>query len=217
MLETITIEPKKTADSCIIWLHGLGADGHDFENIVPDLGLPENHRIRFIFPHAPYRSITINQSMEMRGWYDIYALDSLQQEDDAGIQASCDALTELIRHQGLSNDRIVLAGFSQGGAIALLQGLVASDPFAGIIGLSTYLPYIRNLKRRPPVQHETLPILLCHGNYDDVIPIRIGIETRDYIAASNQRTEWKAYAMGHQVCSDEIHYIGQWLTRCLLT
>jgi len=214
MLETIVIEPKKSVDGCVIWLHGLGADGHDFESVVPALGLPDNHGIRFVFPHAPYRPITLNQHQKMRGWYDIYTLNNLEQEDEAGIQASCDALHTLIQQQDLENNRIVLAGFSQGGAIALLHGMRASDPFAGILGLSTYLPFLRHTNKRPTmVAHNASSILLCHGTHDDIIPLRLGEATRDYVMTQNQQTNWETYPMGHQVCQNEINDIGKWLTQ----
>ena len=216
MLETITIEPKKTVDSCVIWLHGLGADGHDFEGIVPNLGLPDSHGIRFVFPHAPYRPITINMHMEMRAWYDIYTLDSLDNEDSTGIQQSCEQVNALIKQQNIKPERIVLAGFSQGGAIALYLGMTTTEPHAGIIALSTYLPFLHTPEKRPAIKHTALPILQCHGNYDDVIPARVGKETHDYLKTENTKSEWQEYNMGHQVCSEEIKTIGEWLTERLL-
>lgn len=215
MLKTVTIEPKKGADSCVIWLHGLGADGHDFEGIVPNLGLPEGHSIRFIFPHAPYRPITINMHMEMRAWYDIFTLDSLDHEDEVGIQDSCREIETIIQQQNTNPRRVVLAGFSQGGAIALHMGTHSEKPYAGIIALSTYLPFLRTPNKRPTIKHKTLPILQCHGNYDDVIPAHVGKETFDYLRTGNNMVEWKEYIMGHQVSVDEIIDIGKWLTRLL--
>lgn len=215
MLESIIIEPKKTATHCVIWLHGLGADGHDFENVVPELGLPEKHSIRFVFPHAPYRPVTINMHTEMRAWYDITTLDSLDQEDEAGIQQTCSDIDALIQQQNINPQHIVLAGFSQGGAIALLLGITSDHAYAGVIALSTYLPFLHTPNKRPLIKHATLPILQCHGNFDDVIPVRIGKETYEYLITKNTAIEWKEYNMGHQVCSDEIDAIGKWLTQRL--
>lgn len=216
MLEAIVIEPKTTVDSCVIWLHGLGADGHDFEDIVPILDLPETHGIRFIFPHAPIRPVTINMHMKMRAWYDIYTLDNLDLEDANGIQQSCEQIENLIQQQNVNQERIVLAGFSQGGAIALYMGLTSVKPYAGIIALSTYLPFLHIPEKRPNLKHQSLPILQCHGNYDDVIPSRLGKETNEYLKKQSDAIEWKEYSMGHQVCSEEINAIGDWLKQRLL-
>jgi len=213
-LEIITHEPKQNADACVIWLHGLGADGHDFENILPELGLPESHRIRFIFPHAPVRSITINNNMRMRGWYDIYSLNKLEKEDETGIQQSSTQIENLVQQQidqGIVSDRIVIAGFSQGGAIALHFGLNYPKKLAGVIGLSTYLPFMINGKQAAENSDTTLPILLCHGEYDDILPIQLGKMTLSYLTEKGYSPQWQAYPMAHQVCMDEIKLIGGWL------
>ena len=218
-LECIITEPKQTADSCVIWLHGLGADGHDFEGILPELGLPETHRIRFIFPHAPMRPITINHHMVMRGWYDIYSLDSIEQEDEKGIEDSRLQVEQLLQgqiDQGVPSNRIVLAGFSQGGAIAMHLGLSYPNALAGVIGLSTYLPFIRNEKLKLQTTQENTPILMCHGNYDDIVPKQLGKATFDYLQAKGFSPQWHEYPMGHQVCNEEIQLIGDWLAKLLL-
>ncbi len=218
-LETITKNPKQAADSCVIWLHGLGADGHDFEGIVAELGLPDSHTIRFIFPHAPMRPITINHHMVMRGWYDIYSLDNLEREDEKGIEDSRSHIEQLLQEQidrGIPSNRIVLAGFSQGGAIALYLGLTYLQPIAGIIGLSTYLPFTRNEKRKLQITQKNIPILMCHGSYDDVVPTHLGKETNAYLKANGLTPQWHTYPMGHQVCNEEIQLIGNWLTKNLL-
>lgn len=216
MLEAIVIEPKKKAENCVIWMHGLGADGHDFEGIIPELRLPETHNIRFVFPHAPIRPVTINMHMQMRAWYDIYTLDNLDLEDESGIKKSCELIDELVQQQAINKQRIVLAGFSQGGAIALYMGLNSVDSYAGIIALSAYLPFLHSSEKRPTTQNASLPILQCHGNYDDIIPARLGKETNNYLKKQSNTVQWNEYAMGHQVCTDEIIAIGDWLKEQLL-
>lgn len=213
-LEIITHEPTQTADACVIWLHGLGADGHDFENILPELGLPESHRIRFIFPHAPMRSITINNNMRVRGWYDIYSLNKLEKEDKEGIEQSRLQVENLVQQQidqGIATERIVIAGFSQGGAIALHFGLNYSDKLAGIIGLSTYLPFMENGQQATKTSHKNRAILLCHGEYDDILPIQLGEMTLNYLNKKGFTPQWHTYPMTHQVCMEEIKLIGKWL------
>lgn len=219
LLESIIKEPKQPANSCVIWLHGLGADGHDFEGILPELGLPETHGIRFIFPHAPMRPITINQHEIMRGWYDIYDLGSLDREDTKGIEDSRSRIEQLLQEQirqGIPSNRIVLAGFSQGGVIAMYLGLTYSQPICGIIGLSTYLPFMRNEKRELQITHKNIPIVMCHGDYDDIIPAQVGKKTFDYLRTKGCSPQWHTYPMGHQVCAEEIQLIGEWLTKILL-
>jgi len=216
MLETITIEPKKNAESCVIWLHGLGADGHDFTPILPKLGLPKDHRIRFIFPHAPYRPITINGQKEMRAWYDIFDLERLEHEDEPGIQQTYHDIHTIIQQQNISSERIVIAGFSQGGAMALFIGTKALQHYAGIIALSTYLPFLRAANKRPTLQNPNLAILQCHGIYDPIIPLSVGKAAYEYLKTKIDAIEWKEYQMGHQVCEDEIQYIGKWLVKKLL-
>jgi len=215
-LECIIKEPSQTADSCVIWLHGLGADGHDFEGILPELGLPKTHRIRFVFPHAPMRPITINQHMVMRGWYDIYSLSSLEQEDEKGIEDSRSRVEQLLQgqiDQGIPNNRIVLAGFSQGGAIAMHVGLSYPKPIAGILGLSTYLPFIRHSNLKLQTIQKKTPVLMCHGNYDDIVPKQLGEATFNYLQEKGFSPQWHEYPMGHQVCNEEITLVGQWLTQ----
>lgn len=217
-LEYILKEPTKPADSCVIWLHGLGADGHDFEGILPELGLPESHAIRFIFPHAPMRPITINQHMMMRGWFDIHSLNSLEQIDEEGIETSRQQIEQLIQTQldkGIPSNRIVLAGFSQGGTIALYLGMSYTQPIAGIVALSTYLPFVTNENHKLNVIHNETPVLMCHGEYDDIIPASLGKETFLYVKKKGFSPMWHEYPMGHQVCSEEIRLIGNWLTQVL--
>jgi len=215
-LNAVTFNPSQRAPSrCVIWLHGLGADGHDFENIIPELGLPPDHDVRFVFPHAPYRPITINQNRIMRGWYDIYALGDLTQEDETGIETSCQALEQLIAQQNIPLHRIILAGFSQGGAIALLHAIRHPHLFGGVLGLSTYLPFLFNEKKRPQVTQTSLPILLCHGEFDDLLPVSLAEASYQYLKSRNSHTQFKRYPIAHQLYETEIHDIGSWLIKQL--
>lgn len=209
-LETIVIEPQNLpADAAVIWLHGLGADGHDFEPIVPELGLSENHAIRFVFPHAPIQSVTINGGMEMRSWYDIRSLDLLGDFDTIGVAKSAQRVAELIEQQialGILPNRIVLAGFSQGGLIALHSGLSYPKPLAGIMALSTYCPMSESFQSYPE-----MPILMMHGQQDPVIPLQVAERSKKALLQSGYLVEWQSYAMQHQVIPNQIDRIGQWL------
>src|SRR4051812_30127782 len=172
-METIEIETGARPYAAVIWLHGLGADGHDFEPIVPELRLPAALQLRFIFPHAPVRPVTINQRMRMRAWYDIFQLGP-GREDEAGIGESASAVQQLMHEQikqGINSRRIVLAGFSQGGAIALHTALRYSSPLAGVLALSTYLPLAASLQGEMREENRKVPIFMAHGSYDDVIPL----------------------------------------------
>lgn len=212
--EKIIIEPESKATACVIWLHGLGANGHDFVDIIPELKLPRILKIRFIFPHAPVRPVTINANMPMRAWYDIYTLSNLDHEDKAGILKSTAAIETLIQdelNKGLVSQQIILAGFSQGGAIALYAGLRYSKPLAGILVLSAYLPLASSLAKEAHTANKTTPIFMGYGEYDDVLPIRLGETTRDFLHQLNYSVEWHNYPMGHQVCQQEIADIAKWL------
>jgi phospholipase/carboxylesterase len=205
------------ATGAVIWLHGLGADGYDFVPIVPELRLPEDCAPRFIFPHAPVRPVTINNGMRMRAWYDILGFSQGAAEDAAGIQASASIADRYIareREAGIPASRIVLAGFSQGGAIALYAGLRQAEPLAGILALSTYLP-LRATLQEAPGGCRGVPILMCHGRSDPVLPMALGETSRDLLAAHGCRVEWKEYPMQHQVCAAEIADISSWLARVL--
>lgn len=201
----------------VIWLHGLGADGHDFVPIVPELRLPEDCVPRFVFPHAPVRAVTINNGMRMRAWYDILGFSQSAAEDAAGIQASSALADRYIRQEreaGIPANRIVLAGFSQGGAIALHAGLRQSDALAGVLALSTYLPLRATLPGAPESARDT-PILMCHGRFDPILPIVMGELSRDLLMRCGYRVEWRDYPMQHQVCAEEIADIAAWLVRVL--
>lgn len=213
-LETLELTTSATPDASVIWLHGLGADGHDFEAIVPELHLPANLGIRFIFPHAPYRPITINNGYVMRGWYDIASLQINQQEDETGIFESSALLKELIEteiQRGIPSQRIILAGFSQGGAIALNTGLKFEQPLAGIMALSCYLPLADQLSTSLSEANKNIAIFMGHGLQDEIINFNTGVASRIQLQNMNIAVQWHDYVMGHSVCPDEIAHIRDWL------
>lgn len=211
-------EPPVTADACIIWLHGLGADGTDFIGIIDQLGLPPKHTVRFIFPNAPFIHVTVNQGMKMRGWYDIYDLNLLRKEDEEGVKNSQEYITKLMQSQieeGIPSNRIILAGFSQGGAISLYTGLRAQHPIAGIVALSCYLPLADTFMRGIyPGNHNT-PIFMAHGMFDPVVPFHAGKSTWQYLVDQDYKISWNTYPMAHTVTADEIYDIGKFICGCL--
>ena len=217
LLETIEIETGDRPDAAVIWLHGLGADGHDFEPVVPELRLPQRLSLRFVFPHAPVRPVTLNQGMRMRAWYDILQLGG-GAEDDPGIRASQKSVEDLIAREGsrgIAPGRIVLAGFSQGGAIALQTALRSSERLAGTLALSTYLPLAATLAAERSPANRDLPIFMAHGSQDPMIPVDRARASRDALAALGYAVEWREYPMPHSVCLEEISDIAAWLTRVL--
>jgi phospholipase/carboxylesterase len=200
-------------DAAVIWLHGLGADGRDFLPIVPELHLPPASAPRFVFPHAPVRAVTINSGMRMRAWYDILGLAAGAVEDEAGIRASAALVEQYVgreREAGIAAHRIVLAGFSQGGAIALHAGLRHEAALAGVLALSTYLPLQQKLTEAASAS-QGLAILMCHGRHDPIVPIDLAERSRDVLRASGYSVAWKEYPMQHQVCGEEIADIAAWL------
>jgi phospholipase/carboxylesterase len=212
-LPAVEIATGDNPDFAIIWLHGLGADGHDFEPIVPELQLG-GLAIRFVFPHAPTQPVTLNGGMAMRSWYDIYSLESTTREDERGIEAMKPAVEALIRREGergVACERIVLAGFSQGGAMALHVGLRYREQLAGIIGLSTYLPVRMRLKTERNQANADTPIFMAHGNHDPVLGFSFGVASRDLLVSLGHRVEWHEYPMPHAVCPQEIDDLRQWL------
>jgi len=201
----------------VIWLHGLGADGRDFEPIVPELGLPASKPVRFIFPNAPQRPVTINMGMRMRAWYDILQLGG-GAEDEAGIRSSQGSVDELIAREakrGIPHNKIVLAGFSQGGAIVLQTALRHPERLAGVMALSTYLPLAMKLKDEREAKNNALPIFMAHGQYDNMIPIDRALRSRDALLALGYPLEWRDYPMPHSVCPEEIADIAAFLLRIL--
>ncbi len=215
--QPVEIETGAGPDACVIWLHGLGADGHDFEPVVPELRLPARLRVRFVFPHAPVRRVTINMGMQMRAWYDILELGG-GSEDEAGIRASQKLLEGLLEREtsrGIVPRRIVVAGFSQGGAIALQTGLRYPVPLAGILALSTYLPLAGTVAAERSAANRKVPILQAHGRFDDLIPLQRAVRTRDALLGMDYPLEWHEYPMAHAVCAEEIADIAAWLPAVL--
>ena len=210
--DAVVVEPGAKADAAVIWLHGLGADGHDFVPIVPELGLPADLAVRFVFPHAPVRPVSINNGMRMRAWYDI--TQNMRQQDLAGIRESEQIALGFIKAEvdaGVPADRIVLAGFSQGGAITLHTGLRYPQPLAGLLALSTYVPLPEHFAAEARPDRKDTPILMCHGQHDGMLPLQLGAWSRDVLKESGFDVTWKEYPMQHQVCAEEIADIGAWL------
>ena len=216
LLETLEIETGPSPRAAVIWLHGLGADGHDFEPIVPELGLPAAAPgVRFIFPHAPHQAVSINGGAVMRAWYDVTG-DGRQ--DAAGVRASqvrVEALIARERSRGVAARSIVLAGFSQGGALALQTGLRHPERLAGILALSSYLPLPDTLAQEASEANRDVPIFMAHGTQDPLIPLSWAERSRDHLAALGYTVEWREYPMPHSVCAEEITDIGRWLRTVL--
>ena len=218
MLEAVEIETGRNPTGTVIWLHGLGADGHDFAPIVPQLVAPEERSLRFVFPHAPVRPVTINGGMSMRAWYDILGFGRGVPQDEVGIRAADAEVGALIRREnqrGIPSSHIVLGGFSQGGAISLFSGPRYPEKLAGIMGLSCYL-LLEDLlpAERTRVNYQT-PIFLAHGNQDPVVEVRRGTEARQLLEAGGYPVEWHAYPMPHSVSPQEIVDIAAWLRKVL--
>ena len=218
VLAAVEVEtgPKPTAS--VIWLHGLGADGHDFEPAVPELVRPGGRPLRFVFPHAPVRPVTLNGGLPMRAWYDIIRLNRQAAEDEAGVRSSDAALRALIGREndrGVPSERIVLAGFSQGGAMALYCGIRMPDKLAGLIGLSCYLPIAATFAAERQAANQTTPIFMAHGSLDAVVEPQLGDTTRALLLASGYSVEWHSYPMGHSVCAEELAAIAAFLQRVL--
>lgn len=214
----VVIEPPEAADASVIWLHGLGADGHDFEPIVPHLGVHNTRHIRFVFPHAPQIPVTINGGYVMRAWYDIVDVDLRRRADEKGVRGSEQILRDYVTQelaQGIGPNRIVIAGFSQGGAIALHTGLRYPKPLAGILALSTYLPLPQAADAERHPSNASIPIFLAHGRQDPVIPFQAGENSRTQLQALGYGVEWHSYPMPHAVCPEEIIDIAVWLSAVL--
>jgi phospholipase/carboxylesterase len=216
--QTVEIEPTRKARGSVIWLHGLGADGHDFEPIVPELRLPPETSLRFVFPHAPVRPVTLNGGMKMRAWYDIFSLDRSGRQDEQGIRDSATSLVELIereRDRGIANDRLVVAGFSQGGAIAMHAAVRFASKLAGLMSLSSWLPlgdaFASEVIDNPGSQPRDLPVFMAHGTFDPVLPIALGRESNAALRSAGYAVEWHEYPMAHAVCAEEIRDIRNWL------
>ena len=216
----ITLTPEVPAVASVILLHGLGADGHDFVPIVGELGLPDSLPVRFVFPHAPMRAVTVNNGFVMRAWYDIKSFTPAGRADVAGTTESARRVAGYLdreRQLGVAPARIVLAGFSQGGAVALYTGLRFPQRLAGIIAMSCYLPFPETLAAEGSAANSDVPILLCHGRSDPVVPIAMGLEARRDLAAHGYAPEWHDYPMQHSVCMEEIADVARWLQQRLTT
>lgn len=215
MLDVITINYFPQATACVIWLHGLGADGHDFEPVIQALNLPY---IQFILPHAPYRKVTLNNGYEMRAWYDLYGLSKDSKQDDVGIresQAEIEAIIQQKIREGIPANRIAIAGFSQGAAIALHTALRHSQKLAGVLALSTYLPISSSLANEKSAANQGVLIFMAHGKFDDVITIQTSERSRDLMQTEHYQVEWHEYPMAHSVNPQEIEDIRTFLTRIL--
>ena len=209
-MDAVEIETGPDPRAAVIWLHGLGADGHDFEPIVPELELEQ--AVRFVFPHAPVRPVTINNGMRMRAWYDIFQFGG-GPEDEAGIRASQKMVEALIAAE--QGKKIVLAGFSQGGAIVLQTALRHAEALAGVLALSTYLPLAPTLAAEAASANRKVPIFMAHGQYDDIIPLGRAEASRDGLQKLGYAVEWHAYPMPHSVCAPEIADISRFLNKVL--
>jgi len=214
-LPSIEIETAPNPRHAVIWLHGLGADGRDFEPIVPELVDASWPPVRFVFPNAPVRPITINGGMAMRAWYDISGLEIAQRQDEAGIRESIRLLGELIEHEvarGVPSANILVAGFSQGGAIVISGGVRYASRLGGIIALSTYLPMADKTDAEASSANRDVPIFMAHGMLDPTISHALGEMSRDYLAQRGYNIDWHAYPMAHQVCAEEIADLKRWMT-----
>jgi len=210
----ITLTPQAPPVATVLLLHGLGADGSDFVPIVGELGLPDTLPVRFVFPHAPLRPVTLNNGYVMRAWYDIKSFTPAGRADVAGTTESAQRIAACIereRERGVPSTRVVLSGFSQGGAVALFAGLRYPERLAGILAMSCYLPFPERLAAEKAAANADVPILLCHGRRDPVVPISMGTEARDELLAHGYAPEWRDYPMEHSVCMEEIADVSRWL------
>lgn len=218
LLETVELETGAHPRHAVIWLHGLGADAHDFEPIVPELVSRRWPPLRFVFPNAPVRPITVNGGMRMRGWYDIGGVDIAQKQDEAGIRASIVAIEQLIAREnarGIPASQIILAGFSQGGAITLATGLRRSEPLLGLVALSTYLPLHHTFPAEAAAPSLGVPIFMGHGRMDPVVPESLGAMSRDWMRALGCPIDWHSYPMPHSVCAEEVRDLSRWFAERL--
>ena len=218
MLETIEVETAAKPTAAVIWLHGLGADGHDFEPIVPEIVQRKSLAWRFVFPNAPVRPVTINGGMSMRAWYDIRGLDRNAAEDVEGFRNTDVLIRQLIAREGgrgIPAHRIVLAGFSQGGAVSLYTAPRYPEKLAGVMALSCYLPRRSSFSAERAPANDATPIFMAHGHADTVLPIGLGLQSRDFLKKSGYAVEWHEYPMAHAVCAAEIADIREFLIRVL--
>jgi phospholipase/carboxylesterase len=217
-LETVELEPSSTAQAAVVWMHGLGADGHDFESLVPELQLPPSLAVRFVFPHAPVRPVTINGGHRMRAWYDVAGFDRRAAQDERGIRESAEAIGALVkreRERGIAASRILVAGFSQGGAMALFTALRWPERLGAILALSTYLPLADTLRDELHPANAGVPIFMAHGQLDAVLPQSLGEASRDALRVLGCTVDWHSYPMPHSVCLEEIADLRRFLLSVL--
>ena len=218
LLEAVQVETGPAPTAAVIWLHGLGADGHDFVPVVPELGLPAALPVRFVFPHAPMRPVTVNGGMVMRAWYDISLAGGARREDEAGVresQRAVDALIARERARGVAAERIALFGFSQGGAMALHTGVRQPERLAGIAALSCGLPLAATVAAEASAANRATPVFIAHGRFDEMVPPARGRQAHDTLAGLGYRVEWHEYPMPHSVCAEEIADLSAFLQRIL--
>jgi len=221
LLEAVEIQTGKNPEASVIWMHGLGADGNDFVPIVNELDLSGAPAVRFVFPHAPMRAVTINNGYVMRAWYDVSFADlagNTRRADESGVresQAQIEALVAREDARGIPAGRVILAGFSQGGAIALQTGLRHAEKLAGIMALSTYLPLAETLPAEASAANRQTPIFMAHGTFDPVVPYAMGAGSMTYLTGLGYRIEWHEYTMQHSVCPEEIEDVAAWLRNVL--
>ena len=217
-LQTIEIETRPKPSHSVIWLHGLGADGNDFVPIVQELQLPQSG-IRFVFPHAPMRAVTINGGFVMRAWYDIVSQDIARKEDELGLRQSQKMVEELIGREaarGVPANKVVLAGFSQGGVIALQTALRQPRRLAGVMSLSAYLPLVQKIEQERHAANNDIPVFLGHGTSDNVVPLVLGKASRDQLIKMGYDVDWHQYPMAHSVCAEELQDLSAWFKRVLI-
>ena len=217
-LETVEVETGSAPRAAVIWLHGLGADGHDFEPVVPELGLPRGMAVRFVVPHAPMRPVTINNGFVMRAWYDIRNDAGVRREDEPGVRASHAAVAALVareRERGIPAERVALAGFSQGGAMALEIGPRYPERLAGVVALSCFMPLADKLAEEATPANRTTRFWMAHGSEDELVPVARGRHARDVLTNLGYAVTWREYPIPHSVCLEEIQSIGHFLTQIL--
>jgi phospholipase/carboxylesterase len=218
MLESVIVETGKNPTASVIWLHGLGADGHDFEPLVPQLVQPQDRPLRFVFPHAPVRPVTLNGGYAMRAWYDIIGIDRRSAQDEAGIRQTDQDIAQLIHHEnerGIKTERIVLAGFSQGGAMTLFCGPRYPQKLAGLLALSCYLPLAEQLAAEQSSANLRTDIFMAHGEYDNVVDMSLGQDSRLKLESCGFTVQWRDYPMAHSLCTPQIEDIANWLRQVL--
>lgn len=214
----VRVEPALKPNACVIWLHGLGADGHDFKPIIPYLKLPESLSVRFLFPHAEEMPVTVNGGMPMRAWYDILEMNIDRKVDKAALIASSQRIQQLIGEQiaeGIPANKIILAGFSQGGAVVYHAALTYAKPLAGLVTLSTYLATADEIRAGCETANASLPIWVAHGAMDEVVALSLGEQAVSALQDMNYNTVWTTYPMGHEVVLEEIEALGSWMAQQL--